>query len=181
MNAEATSPGATHVSCEPGSWRETMRGLQAQGYTFFDFLTAVDELDADEQPGFTVLAHLYDIRDGRFGHIQVATRIAEGQSIDSLTALWPGAAWHERETWEMFGIGFDGFDDGTGLGLRKLLLPGGFDGHPLLKSFVLTARVSKPWPGAKEPGGNAAAGKPARAPRKRLQPPGIPDDSWGPR
>ena len=46
----------------------------------------------------------------------------------------------------------DGFEDGTGLGLRPLLLPEGFEGRPLRKDFVLGARASKPWPGAKEPG-----------------------------
>jgi NADH-quinone oxidoreductase subunit C len=53
-----------------------------------------------------------------------------------------GAAWHERETHEMFGISFEGNPD-----LRNLYLPGGFEGHPLRKDFPLLARVVKPWPG----------------------------------
>ena len=65
------------------------------------------------------------------------TRVGEGQAVPSITDLWAGAAWHERETHEMFGIGFDGFEDGTGQGLRPLLLPEGFEGTPLRKSFVL--------------------------------------------
>jgi NADH-quinone oxidoreductase subunit C len=78
----------------------------------------------------------------------------------------------------MFGIGFEGFDDGSGLALRPLLLPDGFEGTPLRKSFVLAARASKPWPGAKEPGESQA-----RAPgRRRVAPPGVPDpQTWGPR
>ena len=80
----------------------------------------------------------------------------------------------------MFGIDFEGFDDGTGLGLRPLLLPEGFEGTPLRKSFVLAARASKPWPGAKEPGESDA--HPTRSPsRRKLLPPGVPDLSWGPR
>ena len=93
--------------------------------------------------------------------------------------VFRGAAWHERETHEMFGIEVDGFDDGTGLGLRPLLLPDGFVGHPLLKSFVLAARASKPWPGAKEPGEGHEG---ARAPgRRRVTAPGVPGPDWGPR
>ena len=80
----------------------------------------------------------------------------------------------------MFGLGFDGFDDGTGLGLRPLLLPEGFEGTPLRKSFVLAARASKPWPGAKEPGESDAHGTGSPS-RRKLLPPGVPDPSWGPR
>ena len=99
--------------------------------------------------------------------------------MPSLTGIFRGAAWHERETHEMFGIDFDGFDDGTGLGLRPLLLPDGFEGTPLRKSFVLAARASKAWPGAKEPGEGHDS---ARAPgRRRVQAPGVPGPEWGPR
>ena len=83
----------------------------------------------------------------------------------------------------MFGIDFDGFDDGSGLGLRPLLLPEGFEGTPLRKSFVLAARASKPWPGAKEPGesGDAPA-RPAAAGRRagaRSRRPGCPTPRGG--
>ena len=60
----------------------------------------------------------------------------------SVVSLWPGANWFERETWEMFGIGFDGHPH-----LVKLELPEQFDGHPLRKDFVLMSREAKPWPG----------------------------------
>ena len=103
----------------------------------------------------------------------------------SATGLWIGAAWHERETHEMFGIVFDGFDDKTGRGLRPLLLPDGFEGSPLRKSFVLASRASKPWPGAKEPGEGSEGGETKAAPekpgRRKIQAPGVPDVTWGPR
>jgi NADH-quinone oxidoreductase subunit C len=93
--------------------------------------------------------------------------------------VWPGTAWHERETFEMFGVTFDDFDDGSGDWLRPLLLPDGFEGTPLRRAFVLAARASKPWPGAKEPGESDAHMAPGR--RKTL-PPGVPDAAaWGPR
>jgi NADH-quinone oxidoreductase subunit C len=85
-------------------------------------------------------------------------------------------AWHERETFEMFGVDFTGFDDGTELALRPLLLPDGFEGTPLRKSFVLAARAAKAWPGAKDPADSGA-----KAPsRRKTLPPGVPDPSWGP-
>ena len=127
-----------------------------------------------------MVLHLLDVSTpGRLrGHL-VRTRIPDGQALPSLTALFAGAAWHERETHEMFGIDVAGFDDGTGLGLRPLLLPDGFEGTPLRKSFVLAARASKPWPGAKEPGeGHDASRSPGR---RRVQAPGVPPPEWGPR
>ena len=56
--------------------------------------------------------------------------------------VYPGADWHERETWEMFGIEFAGHP-----GLRHLYLPSGFEGFPLRKDFPLLSREVKPWPG----------------------------------
>jgi NADH-quinone oxidoreductase subunit C len=58
------------------------------------------------------------------------------------THVYSGAAWHERETHEMFGITFEGNRD-----LRHIYLPTEFEGHPLRKEFPLLARVVKPWPG----------------------------------
>jgi NADH-quinone oxidoreductase subunit C len=62
--------------------------------------------------------------------------------VPTWTHAYSGAAWHERETHEMFGVGFDGNAD-----LRHIYLPTEFEGHPLRKEFPLLARVVKPWPG----------------------------------
>jgi len=62
--------------------------------------------------------------------------------IGTWSDVFPGADWHEREAWEMFGAHFDGHP-----GLRNLYLPSGFQGRPLRKDFPLLARQVKPWPG----------------------------------
>ena len=173
-------------------WTAALTSARGEGFDFFDWLTAVDETDAEENPGFDLVCHLMNSSTGHtspraLARVLVRTRVPIGQPAASATSLWSGAAWHERETHEMFGIDFEGFDDGTGLGLRPLLLPDGFDGTPLQKSFVLASRASKAWPGAKEPGegaGGPPAGgtkpdKPGR--RKTVQAPGVPDSTWGPR
>ena len=75
---------------------------------------------------------------------------------ESWVPVYPGADWHERECWEMFGVEFDGHP-----GLRHLYLPVEFEGHPLRKDFPLLAREVKPWPGLVDvepmPGEEAAA------------------------
>jgi NADH-quinone oxidoreductase subunit C len=63
-------------------------------------------------------------------------------TVETWSNVYAGANWHERETWEMFGISFAGHPD-----LRHMYLPGGFEGHPLRKDFPLLARIVKPWPG----------------------------------
>jgi NADH-quinone oxidoreductase subunit C len=66
----------------------------------------------------------------------------EDPRVESWVPVYPGADWHERECWEMFGFQFEGHPH-----LRHLYLPFEFEGHPLRKDFPLLARVVKPWPG----------------------------------
>lgn len=62
--------------------------------------------------------------------------------VASWTDIYPGADWHERECWEMYGVVFEGHPH-----LRHIYLPGEFEGHPLRKDFPLLSREVKPWPG----------------------------------
>jgi NADH:ubiquinone oxidoreductase subunit C len=57
---------------------------------------------------------------------------AAAPHIESAASVWPAANWHERETWELVDIQFDHHPD-----LRHLLLPDGYEAHPLLRSFQL--------------------------------------------
>jgi NADH-quinone oxidoreductase subunit C len=181
----ADGTGTVVVDVPVSAWSEAAQlARDALGLDFLDWLSAVDESDA-EPGGFDVVLHVAD-STAITRRLILRTRVPSGDPrLASLTGLWPGVAWHERETHEMFGIGFDGFADGqldadgAELGLRPLLLPEGFEGTPLRKSFVLAARASKPWPGAKEPGeSDATPGAPGR---RRTRPPGVPDPQWGPR
>ncbi|MGA4540520.1 NADH-quinone oxidoreductase subunit C [Uniformispora flossi] len=140
------------------------------GLTYFDWLTAVDESDA-----FTIAVHVCAAPGPR---LLLRTRVPHDTPVlPTATGVYAGAGWHERETAEMFGITFEGHPNPA-----PLLLPDGFEGHPLRKDFVLASRVAKPWPGAKEPGESDHAPAGARSPgRRRILPPGVPDASeWGP-
>lgn len=165
-------------------WVSAVTAVRDEGYTFFDWLSGVDQTDDATDPAYEVVVHVVNIAGepgDRWDGLLLRTRVPVGTAAPSLTGVFAGAAWYERETHEMFGVDFTGFDDGTGLGLRGLLLPNGFEGHPLRKSFVLTARASKPWPGAKEPGEGHDSGPPAASSRRKVSAMGVPDPSWGPR
>ena len=135
------------------------------GYDFFDWLSAVDELDA----GYSLVTHLWSVADRR-GLLLRTALPREAPAAPSIVDIYPGAAWHERETHEMFGVVFDGHP-----GLAPLLLPDGFEGHPLRKDFPLAARAAQEWPGAREPGERRASERS----RRRLVPPGVPE-GWPP-
>jgi NADH-quinone oxidoreductase subunit C len=180
--ASVDAGGTPLIDVQPQRWVPAARHARdALGMDFLDWLSAVDEPEGDPA-GVDIVLHI--VSTSSLGgaapprRMLLRTRLPEtALALPSLTALWPGVAWHERETFEMFGVDFTDYSDGTGLGLRPLLLPDGFEGTPLRKSFVLAARASKPWPGAKEPGERTAA-----AGRRRLLPAGVPDAAtWGPR
>ena len=152
--------GELTVQVPPAAWTAALTFARDElGCDFFDWLTAVDE----EDQGLAVFAHVYSVTDRH--HLLLRTLVPPGGRLASATGIYQGANWHERETWEMFGLDFDGHP-----GLAPLLLPDGFEGHPLRKDFALAARAAQEWPGLTEPGERDKARM-----RRRLLPPGIPE------
>ncbi|WKV72433.1 NADH-quinone oxidoreductase subunit C [Streptomyces sp. PCS3-D2] len=159
------------VDVPVGSWISSLEIARDKlGCTYFDWLSAVDEPGT----GFRVCAHVASLENRRVRRLLLRTTVPHGSpSLPSAVALYAGAEWHERETFEMFGITFTDHPH-----LVHLLLPENFEGHPLRKDFVLAARVAKAWPGAKEPG---EAHDPDAPKRRQMLPPGVPDpNDWGP-
>ena len=148
------------VDVPPAAWISALESARAGlGCTFFDWLSAVDEPGT----GFRVSAHVVALAPVR--RLLVRTTVPhDAPVLPSAVGVYAGAAWHERETHEMFGVTFEGHP-----GLVPLLLPEGFEGHPLRKDFVLAARVAKAWPGAKEPGDPEHGGPK----RRQMLPPGA--------
>lgn len=116
---------------------------------YFTFLSAVDWQDE----GFEVLIVLYSTVN--LNTVVIRVRLPKlHPSMPTITGVYGGAHWHERECAEMFGIDFEGHPY-----LKNLYLPDDFEGHPLLKSFKLASRTYKPWPGAKDPEEAAGGGR----------------------
>ncbi|MCF3184664.1 NADH-quinone oxidoreductase subunit C, partial [Streptomyces polychromogenes] len=157
------------VDVPAGSWIASLEIARDKlGCTFFDWLSAVDEPGT----GFRICAHVVALEGGRVRRLLLRTTVPHASpSLPSAVAVYAGAAWHERETYEMFGVTFTDHPN-----LVHLLLPENFEGHPLRKDFVLAARVAKAWPGAKEPG---EAHDPDAPKRRQMLPPGVPDpNEW---
>jgi NADH-quinone oxidoreductase subunit C len=110
---------------------EVFRLLKEEPKLDFNFLmdvTAVDYLGV-KTPRFEVVYHLYSLRLNH--RLRVKTPVPEQDpEVDSLTPLWKGANWMEREVWDLFGIRFRGHPD-----LRRVLLYEEFQGHPLRKDY----------------------------------------------
>ncbi len=158
------------VDVPPGDWIPALETARTElACTYFDWLSAVDEPGT----GFLVSAHLVSLEGRTVRRLLVRTTVPHSAPVlPTAVDVFAGAAWHERETHEMFGIDFTGHPH-----LAPLLLPGTFEGHPLRKDFVLAARVAKAWPGAKEPGESEHGGPK----RRQMLPPGVPDpNEWGP-
>jgi len=115
---------------------EIFRFLKEDSKLDFDFLadiTAVDYL-GKKQPRFEVVYHLYSLRSHH--RLRVKVPVLEDQpEVDSLTPLWKGANWLEREVWDLFGIRFCGHPD-----LKRILLYEEFRGHPLRKDYPVNQR-----------------------------------------
>ena len=83
---------------------------------------------------FDVVYNLLSVT--RNERVRVILCTDENSAVDSVSDLWPCAAWWEREVWDLFGISFAGLEDH-----RRILTDYGFEGHPLRKDFPLTGYV----------------------------------------
>ncbi len=95
-------------------------------------LTAVDYWK--RKPRFEVVYHFLSVANSFRFRLKVPVAEPEPK-VDSLSSLWPGANWYEREVYDMFGIQFTGHPD-----LRRILLYPEFEGHPLRKDYPIKRR-----------------------------------------
>lgn len=99
----------------------------------FDFLSDICGADrgAEEDPRFEVNYQLFSTKT--FQRLRLKVVVAEDDiHVPTVTTVWRTANWHERETYDLLGVIFDGHPD-----LRRILLPSDFDGHALRKDYPL--------------------------------------------
>jgi len=107
--------------------RAVCRTLQQAGYNFLEDVTCVDWYPS--APRFQVTYHIlsHKLKERVRLHVMVESI---DPSVDSITPVWPSANFYEREVWDLFGIRFHGHP-----GLRRIMLPEEWEGHPLRKDY----------------------------------------------
>jgi NADH-quinone oxidoreductase subunit C len=119
--------GELTLTVAPEEIRAACATVQAAGYNFFEDMTAVDwyPLAPRFQLSYHILSHALKER------IRLRVMLDEAEpSVESVTPVWPGANFFEREVFDLFGIHFAGHPD-----LRRIMLPDEWEGHPLRKDY----------------------------------------------
>jgi NADH-quinone oxidoreductase subunit C len=107
--------------------RAVCRTVKLAGYNFLEDVTCVDWYPLE--PRFQVTYHIlsHKLKERLRLHVRVASI---DSSVDSITGVWPSANFYEREVWDLFGVRFHGHP-----GLRRIMMPEEWEGHPLRKDY----------------------------------------------
>ena len=131
------------VQVKPAAVPEIARFLHDDPEMSFDMLSDILSVDyPEDEDRFEVIYLLKSLP--RNHRLRLKARVPEDNpTIQTVTSVWKGANFLEREVYDLMGIKFSGHPD-----LRRILLPEDYEeGHPLRKDFPLLAREVKPWPG----------------------------------
>ena len=143
--------GNAKVRVDRARWVEAVTAVRdGAGLAFFSFLSAIDwsnevavgePLDETVEERYEILVRLSSGKTN--DSVTLSTDLPKDDArLPTISGVFGGANWHEREAAEMFGIEFEGHPN-----LNKLYLTDEFEGHPLRKSYPLLSREIKPWPG----------------------------------
>ena len=105
----------------------TLKNDPALAYNALADITCVDWLP--REPRFEVVYQLFSTSKKKYLRLKVKLQ-AEDPNIDSLTSIWPGANFFEREVWDLFGVRFDQHPN-----LARIMMPDNWEGHPLRKDY----------------------------------------------
>lgn len=119
-------------NCAPENVVTVLRRLRDEWeYDMLMDVTAIDN-GVEASPRFTVVYHVYSTIEHGYVRLAADLESDEEPACPSVVELWAGADWHERETYDMFGIRFEGHPD-----LRRILMWEGYPHYPLRKDFPL--------------------------------------------
>jgi NADH-quinone oxidoreductase subunit C len=119
--------GELTLTIAPEQIRAAAAAVKDAGYNAFEDVTAVDWFPSS--PRFQVSYHI--VSHAHKERIRLRVMLpAEDPSVETITSIWPGANYYEREVFDLFGIDFDGHPN-----LRRILMPDDWNGHPLRKDY----------------------------------------------
>lgn len=104
------------------------------GYEMILDISSLDHFG--DEPRFEMVYEIASLDNSK--HLRIKAKVSEDETVPSITDLWVGADWHEREVWDMMGIPFTGHPN-----LKRILMWEGYPFFPLRKDFPLAGRPSE--------------------------------------
>lgn len=129
IRSETHFLGETTLETDKSALLKLLSSLKENGYRVLMDLTGTDYLQPEVKT--KVLYWLHNPKT--YERVRIIVYVPRQGSLPSVTSLWEGANWYERELYDMFGIHFENHPD-----LKRLLMPDDWQGHPMLKDYPLT-------------------------------------------
>jgi NADH-quinone oxidoreductase subunit C len=132
----STAHGEATVIVNRDALKDVLGFLKTDADFVCDFLSFVTAVDRHPKvPRFEVVYEVYSIELKH--RVRIKTRITEEDAkVPSVVDIYRGANWHERETYDLFGVVFEGHPN-----LRRIVLPTNWDGHPLRKEYSAQGQI----------------------------------------
>lgn len=126
---ENATPHALFIDVE--KIQDVCRFLTESDRTYFDMLSCITAVD--NGPEVNTMEVVYNLYSITLEHSLMLKVVLDrgNPEVDSVTTIWKGANWHEREAYDLFGVKFKGHPD-----LRRILMPADWEGHPMRKDYV---------------------------------------------
>jgi len=122
-----------YIRIAPTALREAAQLLRHDPDLDFDFLMCLSGVDYIKQGEIEVVCHLFSFRHRH--RIALKVRVPrDDPRVPTVSDIWRTAEWHERETYDLLGVVFEGHPD-----LRRILLPEDWEGYPLRKDYQVQA------------------------------------------
>lgn len=121
--------GETTLEVSKENLKKVLSFLKQEGYEVLMDLTAIDYLVPTVRTKIVYWLH----NPTNFQRLRIVLFITRQETIPSVTDLWEGANWYERELYDMFGVTFEGHPD-----LKRILMPDDWRGHPMRRDYSLT-------------------------------------------
>lgn len=121
--------GQTTIELTQDALKPVLAALKQSGYSVLMDLTGVDYLAPEVRTKVIYWLH----NPNNYDRIRLAVYVARDTALASVIDLWAGAAWYERELYDLFGVNFNGHEN-----LSRILMPDDWEGHPLRRDYALT-------------------------------------------